>query len=286
MHLIDLDAILETANLGVRRTAVFLGLGINAANDDALQDYQLTKLTQIQLVPSNASKEAVGEYKAEFARWLMACGLRELVETFSVFLDQMHAACLTFAVHQRQIPAEQEKEYGKAFVWKGLRDKLQLLESRFRITTTGAGYISDANKARNCFTHRRGIVGPEDCETSHSMTIRWPGMDLYIETPTGDTISLDPPFPEEGILVEGGGKVMLRRTERVRCFGLGEIVSFAPKDLAEICLLFNLASGEIMRECIAYAKSIGVPVVHREAVDQKGETVGPSEKGKESVGGG
>jgi hypothetical protein len=274
MRNIDVDAILETANLGVRRTAVFLGLGLNAAANDAVRDYGLGRVTALQLVPANADEATLADYKTEFGRWIVACGLRELADTFAVFLDQVHDACLTFALSKKRVRREQAKKYSAAFCMKGVREKLKQLESRFSIAITGSQYLSGINQARNCLTHRRGIVGREDCDASASLTLRWKGMDLFVKTPTGEEISLNPPLPDNGVLVETGGTVALRFQERARVFREGDLLDISPRDLAEICHLFLEAPREVVAGVIRYAQSIGVPLLSRE---RRTEEAGHSE---------
>jgi hypothetical protein len=48
---LDLDKLLDIALKGVRRAAVFMGLGVNAAIDPDFRSYQLSALTNIQTDP-------------------------------------------------------------------------------------------------------------------------------------------------------------------------------------------------------------------------------------------
>jgi hypothetical protein len=79
---INLDKILDVAIRGVRRAAIFMGLGVNAASDTEFTDYQLTHLTKIKIVP-DVAPEVVTHFKDEFKIWIEANGFRELVEAFS-----------------------------------------------------------------------------------------------------------------------------------------------------------------------------------------------------------
>lgn len=90
---INLDNILDVAIRGVRRAAVFMGLGVNAAMDTKFTNYQLTHLTKLQLVPT-VGPEVISHFKDEFKIWIEANGFRELVETFSNYMDALHQVCL------------------------------------------------------------------------------------------------------------------------------------------------------------------------------------------------
>ena len=60
---------------------------------------ELTKIAQIQLVSAKADPQVVSGYKNAFGEWIIACGLRELTETFAIFLDGVHRSCLIMATH-------------------------------------------------------------------------------------------------------------------------------------------------------------------------------------------
>ena len=59
--------------------------------------YELTDISPIHLVPSNVPEETIAHFKTEFGRWVITNGLRELIETFALFLDRTHNACLFMA---------------------------------------------------------------------------------------------------------------------------------------------------------------------------------------------
>lgn len=100
---IDLDQIKKIAKKGVRRSALFMGLGLNAAYDENFQKYELTDITQIQIIRPNADSQTLKHYKEEFSLWIISCGLRELIETFAVFLDEINNSCILMAVNKREL---------------------------------------------------------------------------------------------------------------------------------------------------------------------------------------
>lgn len=52
---IDFKQVFDIATIGIRRAAVFMGLGINAANNPACNDYHLGDESYINLVPRGQS---------------------------------------------------------------------------------------------------------------------------------------------------------------------------------------------------------------------------------------
>jgi hypothetical protein len=257
---IDFSEIKEIALLGVRRTAVFMGLGINAALDDNFTNYDLTKITQLQFVPPEVDNKTISHIKEEFGFWIITCGFRELIETFAIFLDRIHLASLHMGVSCKKILAEHARRIGPIFPKKGIKDKLPLLSSRFGIKTNNPHYIISINQARNCFVHRRGVVGIEDCQNSQCLEVKWMGFDIFIKTPSKEII-VTPPIPQEGILIEEEGTIVgLKLPERTSSFKIGEKLIFSPRDLAEICQFVIFSTNEICSSFMEYAKSLGIKI--------------------------
>ena len=255
---IDFEDIRETARKGVRRTAVFLGIGINAALDPALRKYELTDISPIHLVPSNVPEETIAHFKTEFGRWVIANGLRELIETFALFLDRTHNACLFMASHTGKITFNDATLWQPAFHHKGIEDKLKVFQSRFGVKPNFPEHLGTIQQVRNCFTHRHGIVGKLDCEDTDELLLKWTGFDIFIETPTGETIDLVLPLKEE-IHLKDGGTVCLRFSERVRSFKLGIPITLEPKDLEEICNFILMSTDQLLKSVSDFAKNIGIP---------------------------
>ncbi len=255
---IDFDKIRETAYKGVRRTAVFLGLGFNAAKDPAFRNYELADISPIHLVPSNVPEETIDHFKTEFGRWIVACGLRELIETFALFLDRTHNACLFMASHKNQITFEDATVWQPAFHHKGIKDKLKTFESRFNVKPNHPEHINRIQQVRNCLTHRHGIVSKQDCDDGDELIVKWMGFDLFIETPTGETIDLVLPL-KEPIHLKDGGTVNIRFSERIRAYKIGTPVDLEAKDLVEICNFVLISTGQILKTVSEYAMNLGIP---------------------------
>jgi hypothetical protein len=247
---INLDKILDVAIRGVRRAAIFMGLGVNAASDTEFTDYQLTHLTKIKIVP-DVAPEVVTHFKDEFKIWIEANGFRELVEAFSKYLDALHQVCL--AISKGTVGQQ------KAFEQQGFPNKLNLLDAGFSVGPKHAEYLKSLNKARNCLTHRRGIVGQEDFTGGNSLTVLWLGVDLFVETLVGEKHMLNV-IPEGGLLLPEGGSVMMQMMERERTFDFGSQVKFSTLDLAEICWFFDREARSALASAVEFAKKSGVIV--------------------------
>ncbi len=159
---VNFDAMREVAHTGVRRAALFLGLGLNAAYDEEYKDYHLTKIAQIDFIPSDADDKTIAAYKNEFSFWIIGNGLRELVEAFGTFLDRLYKGCLLFQLAKDGNSRQKLEARYKKYHYVGLSEKLVILKQEFAIETGNAGQLASINKARNCLTHRQGIVGRPD----------------------------------------------------------------------------------------------------------------------------
>lgn len=120
---INFDAIADIARRGVRRTAVFMGLGLNASQDTNFKAYQLSNLQNLgpkliirqEFIPTNVDDKTLNHFKEEFGVWVIRNGLRELIETYTVFLDEVHVACLYMGVIRRKFEAEEAKKIDRSF---------------------------------------------------------------------------------------------------------------------------------------------------------------------------
>lgn len=268
---INLPAIKDIAVKGVRRTALFMGFGINAASNPDFKQYELAKITSLEFIEPISDEKTLNAFKTEFGRWVIGNGLRELMETFCVFLDEIHFVCLLIAVTKGIISNEQFHKQNMKFRHSGLKDKLGYLDSDFGITIVDSGYLLTVNQARHCLTHRRGIVGNEDCLDNKELLVKWRGIDTYAETKSGEKISLFP-MPEGGVLLPEGGRIMAAFSERTRIFPRGSLVDLSPRDLAEICHFILSQTNEVIRVIEDYARKSGIPVTQTEATPQETKT--------------
>lgn len=258
---INLDNLSEIVQKGVRRVAVFMGLGLNAAQNESFRNYKLTGISHIQFLPDNVDEKTLSHFKEEFGVWIVTAGLRELIETFAIFLDAVHEVCQFVAVHRGKLSSADADASQKDFQFRGLKDKLKALETRFGIKPESPELLQGINQARHCLTHRRGIVGPEDCE-SGELAIKWPAMDIFIETPSGQTIPLNPPL-KEGIYLQGGGTVKLKFVQRSVTFPLGSVIKLAPKELSEVCHFALMSAGQVCKSIVEYLERMGIPVENK-----------------------
>jgi hypothetical protein len=261
---IDFQKLQQAAIGKVAQTALCLGLGINAANTPAFKEYQLTGITFLQFLPSTVDENTLADYKSLFSRWIVGGGFRGLIELYSVLVDEIYRICLIISSSNmgvvRPIDAKDFNKKNRKFSYFGLERKLSHLRNEFDVGIPNPEYLTTISHARNCLTHRLGIVGTEDCGNDDKLRVKWRGVDVYAESNDG-TITPLQPMPANGVRIEGGGKIKMSVVERTRVFPQGSFVLFSPAELAEICLYVNDSIIAIIGSIQKYAVSLGLPFI-------------------------
>lgn len=246
---IDLSKLHRIVDIGVRRAAVFMGLGINAANDENNKNYELSNITSFRFLPENITDLDINHFKEEFTSWITMNGFRELIETFSIFLDRVFDIC--------QLINQTDKKTQDKFYNKGIEGKTKMLNELFSINTPYTECISSINKARNCFAHRNGVVSEKDC-TNGCMVLKWMTIEVYAISKTGTTYILELPIKKEGVKLEEESKICVRLIERRECYNISDSIRISPIRLAEICYFIIILKGEVVKETVKYLKECGV----------------------------
>lgn len=262
---IDFDKIIDTARKGVKRATAFLGLGVNAAQDPNFNEYELTRITKLQLLPAELPQDTVNHLKEEFGIWIVGNGFRELVETFSVFLDQVHHACAVIGPSKGKLTVAELAEKQSNFATQGFPNKLNMLQAGYSVAPKHPEYLKTLNKARNCLTHRRGIVGQLDCNEDQRLRVLWLGADIYIEEPSGTKHMIED-LPNGGLYLPEGGDVNMRMVERERQFEIGQLVKLSARDLAEVCWFILREAQATISSAVEFAKAAGVAVKEKKTV--------------------
>lgn len=258
---IDFNQIQKVADKSVHRAAAFMGLGLNAAYDKNFKNYQLAPITQIEVLPSNLNDDSISHLKNEFALWIIAGGLNELIEGFESFLMKIHLIPLTINLKKGRESRIEAKKERKNFTYMGLKDKLCLLREKHNLSLQSTPYLESLAYARNCFTHRHGIVAEADLKNgANELAIEWKGMEVFVSTHEGKEIPIIPSGGRESIFLKEGGTVKLRpNIVRSFKFPKGQLINLSPHNLAEICWFMKRTSQEFIQEAQTYVKSQGIP---------------------------
>jgi len=253
---LDFPKIFDIARLGVMRASIFMGLGINAALDPNNRKYELGDIAQFQMLPHNVDDNLIQNFKDEFAIWIVANGLRELIETFALFLDELYCACALVKAHKNMNEMNKLTKVQTKFARSGFPDKLDALKAAFSVEPKYPEYIKTINQVRNCLTHRRGVVTQKDCNSGNSLRVAWLGADIFLKTPKGERFSAQ---ESKGRIFPDGADVEIQMdVKREKSFGLRSLVKFSAGELAEICWFISRESGVICTNALEYTRRSGV----------------------------
>ena len=243
---INVPELTKLAHVGVRRSALFMGLGLNAAHREDFNDYELHKIPIVpgqtglpmDFFPPGLPAARVKEFKTEFAMWIIACGFRELLEHYALFLDQMHKYCLVVFHSRGKLgpldPKEAQMEFNRRF---GIPKKLDTLKARFSVAPTDSDSIKQLYEARNCLTHDLGIVRQRRCDNDGQFTLTWKAMDVVAQ---GENSRVERPAIELiGNTTDEPTMIGVRMVSRERKFALGSKLALSQQDLWEICYFFK-----------------------------------------------
>lgn len=261
MLIADFENLLEYARIGIRRSSLFMGLAVRTAACEAIKTYDLSVDTSLRIFPDTDDASLLAEYKEEFRDWVVANALRELHEGFTEYLEKLNQACLTLGCSLGAYTPEECDRYHKRFHKDGLPDKFKSLRQRFSVSTKQEQGLLSLNDARNCLTHRRGIVGPEDFNDGDALHLRWRALEIYFVPKDGEPV-LNRDIPAGGLSMPGGA-IESSYVEQSCRFRKGDVLVFSPLQLSEICFFADEAATELAHSAVEFAQSKGVEVRER-----------------------
>lgn len=261
MKSIDLEELLECARIGIHRASIFMSLAIETAENPLIRKFDFSKQTKLKIVENTDDDEVLKDYKDEFKNWVIGNSLRELHEGFTEYLEQLNQACLTFGWVAGGFSNKDCDRFHKKFFRDGFPDKLETLRNRFSVSTMHERGLVSLNAARNCLTHRRGIVSLEDANHGAELRLSWRALEIYFIPAQGEPI-LNCDFPKSGVDADGGA-IESKYVERNCSFSYGQALTLSHLQLAEICFFVDEAVVELANSAVEYARSKGIKIRDR-----------------------
>lgn len=248
---LNYDALLETLRRSVRRSIVMMGFGLNGAELRPPLSHVLAHdgPFAIRLVEEDVTDEAKEHFADEFGKWVRANGLRELLESFSIYLHQLYFTLYVIR-HHAEGGAPAGLRTPEWFEGRGVTVQMDELSKVVPIHERSKAVVASLSQARNCYAHRRGRVGNKDVD-GDSMVVTWNRLTFGVREPNGNVI------PENeiiGRLLPEGGVVQVAVVETARRYALGDELILEKRELKEICLNV-LQIGEAL-----YAEAVNVAV--------------------------
>jgi hypothetical protein len=212
------------------------------------------------------SIEELERLKKVFFVWIAGNVIEDLIETFGLCLDKLIFFLLIGEKFKQSInsvinvtPEEETNIYKSlaTFELQGNDKKLTFLKDNYGVQTSLSEYLNTLKVARNCLTHRLGVVGygqkgENDFNNENKLTIRWRFFNCYQDTPSKH-LELSKVHDND---LKKGIKVTLKLEEQERSFNKGERINLSPIELEQICLNFRDALDELIKKTENYLMSI------------------------------
>ncbi|MCF6127338.1 hypothetical protein EN904_16300 [Mesorhizobium sp. M7A.F.Ca.CA.001.07.2.1] len=266
---IDFNKLKAVAEVGVRRASVFMGVGTNAIAVDPPISHILSDNVQFHFVPPDPSDEMKRHYLEEFESWTIGNCLRDLADSFSMFLTEaffIHLLLQTMTYSESEdLKAKRKFEklnVGAQYSWLALdlqlRPDLGEMFETFRL-------------ARNCLSHRMGNVTLEDAP-SGELRIRWCLFGASVVGEDGQSVLMDnATIGTDQSFVARGGPIMLGMHWKERAFPVGTAIRLSRHDLSEMCMGVTLVAEHVVQKLIEYTRAKGVPVNVLDPIDRAEE---------------
>ena len=113
------------------------------------------------------------------------------MQSFEIFLNQIYESLLLIDL------SIDEQQQVKSF-----KDKVKYLRKEYQINSQHGVKLVSLYKARNCITHRKGLIGQLDIKNSTYLKVEWFGVKLFLKGDSGTIIDLPEEFPKDGIIVK------------------------------------------------------------------------------------
>jgi len=237
-----------------------MGISANVAKIDPPISHVLDDHFRTVIVPDNVDDETKRHFIDEFQKSIIANGLRELVETYSLYLTEVHA--VTVLAHRAQnVPLEEKT--GRPFDRDGVGTQLERLHAifgeEFKLTKMFESLVT----ARNCMTHNRGVVRQEDCApgTDHFELTWRKAIGRFKSLADGRALAELEAGTAKGIGTTLGEESVLELgfRDHTVTFPVGGPIEIGRQDLAQICQGVIAATDLVGEALVSHLRKLGVP---------------------------
>jgi hypothetical protein len=262
---LDLESLKNISVQGVRRTAAFIAIALNATRDAAQQSVSLPSASTWRFFPEPVPQELVINSVAEFRSWVVGAALRELDAAFNEFLDRAWAMNERSKLHGKQVKSDHTIDAIDAKINVGT--KMALLLKELGEENPDNGKLWTLSNLRNCLTHARGHVTEKHVNDAEGLKVMWLGLELGFEQ-GGVFAPMPNPIPELGIQAPNpaeSANIVVKIVERAKTFPLGSFVLIDPAELHELCHFYLTSTDKVIERLLATLSGRGVEVAEKKA---------------------
>lgn len=254
--ILNLDAVLEKLDVGVRRAAAFVTVGSQPSTGEFPVAAMLGNRGHFQIFPTQPTDADVENLRSEYTAWITGNALKELDTYVHLFLDALWEA-LQLGMQGPVIPAgfifePIEQVTNSATKWK------RVCEALGDINPDISHYRNLAN-ARNVLTHQAGQVTAAKAFHDGRLKVSWLSMQTRFVGEDGTTYEMD---PETGrVMADVATRLVVTWGEEERFFNIGERVRLTTEEVGQICMFIQLTGRGLFDRMVGRLREAGlIPV--------------------------
>lgn len=222
-----------------KRASMLMAYGVNASNLYADISHHLPGFIQFIDAPKILAPDERERLKTDFRNWCVGNGFRELLEGMEGFLNSLFQVIARVDFMFKGKRPDKSESLITKFEHLGVWGKLKHLEHHYGFETGMSHYYESLTQARNCLTHRNGVVGDKDTRDKNHLELTWLGLDVKITEADGTEhiITLDTQGPIKSSQFKTNENTTLTSTyvNRSLIFKNGASLQVPPRSLQEIC---------------------------------------------------
>jgi hypothetical protein len=179
----------------------------------------------------------------EYQCWVARCVLRDLVESFSIFMVDVYRTALANSSGGMSTSIVE-------FEKMGVERQSQVFKNDFNIDNRWLVMFDGFNRARNCLAHRQGVVSSKDASENGALVMTWLKIN-WLVAERAPTEFVEASGPYRGLIQgrqETGSFAVDIQVESVeKRVAIGTILVFGPDEILQICMTFQTLASVFSR---------------------------------------
>jgi hypothetical protein len=221
----------------------------------------------LQFMPAQNLSMDINTVRQEFQVWVLANGFRDIVDSLGPPLEWTRQTCYlwsrpgsVFSVQNGRLafqPKLTPEEWKSEIENKVSQFDRFPLPEKFNHLINTYGFelpalsvaILSLNAARNCLTHRKGIVGQLDLKepTDKGLVINFRKSELFVSGSEGERIIDTSPA-----ILNSGEMLSMRFVNSERIFLLGDRIQFTTREYTDVCGTFLAFALDLNEKIISF----------------------------------
>ena len=236
----DPAALMGIVNVGLARSAAFLGVGLIPTAGEPPTSVRLKGFIPLGLLPDPLPEDFRATLLPNYTAWLTGAVLREIEQHFNVFLDHAAEVVGWTQVAGTLVDSGFKPKVNTTDTNSG--GKLERLEDRLGLDHPFVPYFASLSFARNCLTHGLGIVRERDAGGAEALTLRWPALEMRIVQEEGSvTLTQDMEWAQ-AVDPSKPARAVVHYVERTIVTPVGQQLIIAPHDVNEMIFTYHRAA--------------------------------------------